>query len=199
MDELPKEYIIDFFTKRLIHFKDSPESVGWTKKGQILRYEAVLSLIEPHGKSLLDFGCGKGDFFGFLKEKGIQCQYSGIDINPNLIELARKNHPNGLFYVQDIEIEPLNEFFDYVISIGVFNLAFQNINDSIQRCLEILFNHTNKNLIFTCLNQKTKFRDIYVHYFKIEDLEKIAKKLSNSYKIIDNLIEGDLFLILERQ
>lgn len=65
MDELEKEFVIDFFTKRFIHFKDSPEAVGWTKTGQLLRYEAVYKLINPDGKKILDFGCGKGDFYGF--------------------------------------------------------------------------------------------------------------------------------------
>jgi len=198
MDELAKEYIIDFFTKRLVYFKDSPESVGWTQTGQILRYEAVLKLIEPEGKSLLDFGCGKGDFYGFLKQKGIKCDYTGIDINPSLIELAMKNYPEAVFYVKDIEKEPLDRNFNYTLAIGVFNLAVQDIKKLMQRCLEILFQHTNEKLILTCLNKKTKLKDIGVTYFAIEELEKISKKLTNRYQIMDNLIEGDLFLILNK-
>lgn len=198
MDELAKEYVIDFFKKRLIHFKDSPEAVGWTPKGQLLRYEMVLNFLEPNGKSLLDFGCGKGDFFRFLKEKGIHCHYTGIDINPALIELAKKNNPGINFLVQDIEREKLNMDFDYVISIGVFNLAVQDIKDTMQKCIEILFNHTNEKLIFTCLNQTTKLKDVFVTYFNSDELDKIARKLSPKYQIFDNLIEDDLFLILEK-
>jgi len=198
MDELAKEYVIDFFTKRLFHFKNSPESVGWTHKGQLLRYETVLKLIEPEGKSLLDFGCGKGDFYGFLKEKGVDCHYTGIDINSSLIELARKNYPNVEFYVMDIENEALEKKFNYTLAIGVFNLAVQDIKELTERCLKILFQHTSERLVFTCLNQQTKLKDIYVTYFSKEELEKIAKKLTNRYEIMDNLVEGDLFLILDK-
>lgn len=198
MDELAKEYIIDFFTKRLIHFKDSPESVGWTHKGQLLRYEAVLELINPVGKSLLDFGCGKGDFYGFLKKKGIKCDYTGIDINPSLIELAKKNHPEANFYIKDIEEEPLNKTFHITIAIGVFNLAVQNVKISMERCLQRLFEQTNEKLIFTCLNKKTKLRDIGVTYFSIEEIEKIAAKLTKNFNILDKIVEDDLFLILEK-
>ncbi|MCX7988192.1 MAG: class I SAM-dependent methyltransferase [Thermodesulfovibrio sp.] len=198
MDELAKEYVIDFFTKRLIHFKNSPESVGWTRAGQRLRYEEVLKLIEPSCKSLLDFGCGKGDFLGFLKEKKINCQYTGIDINPSLIELANKIYPEADFYVKDIEKESLERDFDYTISIGVFNLSVQGVKTSMQRCLEILFNHTKERVIFTCLNQKTKLKDIFVTYFTTDELDKIAKNITKKYQIFDNLIEGDLFLILEK-
>ncbi len=198
MDELAKEYVIDFFTKRLIHFKNSPEAVGWTPKGQLLRYEMVLNFLELNGKTLLDFGCGKGDFFSFLKEKGIHCHYTGIDINPALIELAKKNNPEAEFLVQDIEKEELNKNFDYIISIGVFNLAVQDVKCTMQKCLEILFNHTNEKLIFTCLNQTTKLKDIFVTYFNRDELDKVAGKLSTKYQIFDNLIEDDLFLILEK-
>lgn len=198
MDELAKEFVIDFFTKRLIHFKNSPESVGWTRAGQRLRYEEVLKLIELSGKSLLDFGCGKGDFLGFLKEKKINCQYTGIDINPSLIELANKIYPEADFYVKDIEKESLERDFDYTISIGVFNLSVQGVKTSMQRCLEILFNHTKERVIFTCLNQKTKLKDIFVTYFTTDELDKIAKNITKKYQIFDNLIEGDLFLILEK-
>ena len=198
MDELAKEYVIDFFTKRLFHFKNSPESVGWTHKGQLLRYETVLKLIKPEGKSLLDFGCGKGDFYGFLKERGIDCQYTGIDINPSLIELARKNYPDVEFYVMDIENAALEKKFNYTLAIGVFNFAVQDIKGLTERCLKILFQHTSERLVFTCLNQQTKLKDIYVTYFSKEELEKIAKKLTTRYEIMDNLVEGDLFLILDK-
>jgi len=198
MDELGKEYVIDFFTKRLFHFKNTPESVGWTHKGQLLRYETVLKLIEPEGKSLLDFGCGKGDFYGFLKERGIDCHYTGIDINPSLIELARKNYPEVEFYVMDIGNEALERKFSYTLAIGVFNLAVQDVKELTERCMKILFKHTSERLVFTCLNQQTKLKDIYVTYFSKEELEKIAKKLTNRYEIMDNLVEGDLFLILDK-
>ncbi|GAB5045715.1 class I SAM-dependent methyltransferase [Thermodesulfovibrio sp. TK110] len=198
MDELAKEYVIDFFTKRLLHFKNSPESVGWTRTGQLLRYETVLKLIEPEGKRLLDFGCGKGDFYGFLRERGVKCRYVGIDINPSLIEFARKSYPEAEFHVMDIENEPLPEVFDLTIAIGVFNLAVQNVKEVMQRCLKILFQHTTERLIFTCLNEKTKLKDIYVTCFSIKELEKIVKALTVEYQIMDDLVEGDLFLILNK-
>jgi len=198
MDELEKEYVIDFFTKRLLHFKDSPEAVGWTKTGQLLRYEAVYKLINPDGKKLLDFGCGKGDFYRFLKEKVCKVNYTGIDINPSLIELAKKNYPETNFYVKDIEIEPLNEVFEYTVIIGVFNLAISNVKNLMQRCVKILFENTKERLILNCLNNKTKFKDIGVTYFSAEELKSFAKSLTQNFQILDSVIEGDLFLILDK-
>jgi len=199
MDELEKEFVIDFFTKRFIHFKDSPEAVGWTKTGQLLRYEAVYKLINPDGKKILDFGCGKGDFYGFLIEKGANLTYTGIDINPSLIKLAQKKYPKTNFYVKDIEIEQVDEIFDYIVIIGVFNLALSNVKKLMQRCVEILFENTKERLILNCLNNKTKFRDIGVVYFSVEELQGLAQSLTKNFEVLDNLIEGDLFLILDKK
>lgn len=197
MDELAKEYVIDFFTRRLLHFKDSPEAVGWSPSGQILRYQKVLQLINLENKTLLDFGCGKGDFYGFLKERGIICKYTGIDINPELIKLASSKYPDAEFLVKDIEQTPLSKMFDYTVSIGVFNLAVQGVKDSVKRCLEILTTYTREKLIFTCLDGRSKHKDIGVVYFMPEELEKIATPLAKQYKVLDRLVEGDLFLIID--
>ncbi len=198
MDELAKEYVIDFFTKRLLHFKDKPESVGWSEEGQILRYSTILKLINPEGKSLLDFGCGKGDFYGYLLKRKISCNYIGIDINPHLIQIAKEKYNGANFIQRDIEKEPLKEKFHYTVAIGVFNLAVEGIEEQMKRCLEILFNHTTVKLIFTCLNKNTRTKDIGLTYFEKGYLVNIAQRLTEKYTVLDDLIEGDLFLILER-
>lgn len=198
MDELAKEYVIDFFSKRLTHFKDSPEAVGWTYKGQIMRYEAILQFINPSGSTILDFGCGKGDFYRFLKQRGIECKYTGIDINPTLIELARKKYGENLFYERDIEREPLKDTFDYVVAIGVFNLQVQGIKETARECLKILFSHTSQRLVATFLNCQTRLRDIGVTYFSKDELIEFASALTDKFQLEDSLIEGDFFLILDR-
>lgn len=198
MDELAKEYVIDFFKKRLIHFKDSPEAVGWTYKGQIMRYEAILEFINPEGSTILDFGCGKGDFYIFLNERGINCQYKGIDINPYLIELARQKYGENLFYVQDIEREPLEDYFDYTVAIGVFNLQIQDVKETAKSCLNILFSHTERRLVATFLNSQTRLRDIGVSYFSKDELTEVARSLTDKFLLVDNLIEGEFFLVLDR-
>jgi len=45
MDNLAKEYSIDFFSKKLSFFGNTPASGGWTSQGQKLRYEYISELI----------------------------------------------------------------------------------------------------------------------------------------------------------
>jgi 2-polyprenyl-3-methyl-5-hydroxy-6-metoxy-1,4-benzoquinol methylase len=72
MDPLGKKELLSFYGRHLRDFGDSPQAVRWTPEGQIRRYETLLSITgDLSGKTILDFGCGKGDLFGFLKDKGI--------------------------------------------------------------------------------------------------------------------------------
>lgn len=198
MDELTKDYIIEFFNKRVSHFKDSPEALGWTPSGQRLRYEKVLSLINPEGFSILDFGCGRGDFYGFLREKNISCSYVGVDINPVLIKQAKTKYPEAEFLNIDIEEVSLRKRFDYTVAIGVFNLNVYGVKESMKNCIRILFENTNKELVFTCLDARTKNKDIEVVYFHPEEIKDIISVFCNDFVIYDSLVEGDLFVVLKK-
>ncbi|TAL24650.1 MAG: class I SAM-dependent methyltransferase [Nitrospirae bacterium] len=198
MDRPAKEYIVDFFSKKLSLFGNTPAAVGWSKTGQRLRYECILKLLPLDGHSILDFGCGKGDFYGFLKEKGIKINYTGIDINRKLIETASHIYLEAELLTLDIDLEELPESYDYIISCGVFNLNIQGVKESAEESLKKLFRHTNKTLLFNCLGTHSKVKDTNLIYLAPEELIAAAKKITDSVVIYNDLIEGDLFLLLNR-
>jgi len=71
VDPYGKREILDCFGRHLRHHGDTPQAVRWTVKGQQLRYQAFLGLCgDLAGKSVLDFGCGKGDLYGFSRAHG---------------------------------------------------------------------------------------------------------------------------------
>lgn len=112
----------------------------WTSEGQLLRYKTLLTIAgDISGKSILDFGCGKGDFYGFMKENNISVQYFGIDINENLIALAKQKYPEAEFFIIDIEEEAFERSFDIIFVCGVFNLRVTGIEESMKNVLKKLF------------------------------------------------------------
>jgi SAM-dependent methyltransferase len=42
--------------------------------------------------SLLDLGCGNAQLYEFFREKGLDCEYTGVDVSEPLLEAARENH-----------------------------------------------------------------------------------------------------------
>lgn len=198
MDNLSKEYIIDFFSKKLSLFGNTPAAVGWSAPGQRQRYECILKLLPLEGHRILDFGCGKGDFYGFLKEKGIDAEYTGMDINQKLTETASSNFPDAEFLTLDIDADEIPGTYDYIILCGVFNLKVEGVKESIWKYLKKLLGHTNKTLLFNCLGSHSKIKGVNLIYLDHKDLAAASKKITDSTAIYHNLIEGDTFLLLNK-
>ncbi|HXX81991.1 MAG TPA: class I SAM-dependent methyltransferase [Thermodesulfovibrionales bacterium] len=171
VDELAKEYVISFYDRTLHLFGDRPESLRWTSEGQRAHYEAMLDIAcKIDGRKILDFGCGKGDFYQFLKDKGMESDYTGYDINQNLIALARQKFPGIRFEVCDIERDTISEEFDYVFVCGVFNLNVQGIDELIRFSLKKLFRCCRIGLAFNALSAHAPQKAYDLHYTSPEAL-----------------------------
>ncbi len=76
---------------------------------------SVSSMIPKGVKSLLDFGCGPGDFTIQLKEKGYKVD--GCDGSQAMIELAQKHFKDINFFVWDgVGANPQTKWYDAIIT-----------------------------------------------------------------------------------
>lgn len=181
MDELSKEYVISFFDKNLMLHGDRPEAVRWSSTGQILHYQSMLDIGNINGKKILDFGCGKGDFYQFLKDKNIYVEYHGYDINEKLIALAEQKYAETDFRVFDIDKDVLDEDFDYIFLCGVFNLKVERLDEMIKNTLIKLFKHCRIGLAFNALSAHNPERDFELHYTSPENMLGFAVKNLSPY------------------
>lgn len=194
LEELYKEYVISFFDKTLQWHGDRPEGVGWSQKGQQLRFEELLSIDDDiRGKKVLDYGCGKGDLYQFLKDKNIPVSYTGFDINHNLISLAKSKFPEAEFRVFDIEEERLTEYFDYIFLCGVFNLKVAGIDETVRNVLKMLFERCNIVLAFNALSDHCLNKDFQLHYISPEEILQFALKELSPHAFIKEGAHSDDF------
>jgi ubiquinone/menaquinone biosynthesis C-methylase UbiE len=94
---------------------------------EILEQLAILSLLpEVNSATVLDLGCGAGDLCRRISSLGAK-RVTGVDISANMLELARKEIPSGVTFLnkamEDLEFSP--ETFDLVVS----SLAFHYVAD----------------------------------------------------------------------
>jgi cyclopropane fatty-acyl-phospholipid synthase-like methyltransferase len=79
-------------------------------------YDHFCNSITKDGASILDIGCGPGNITKYLLSKRPDFDILGIDLAPNMIELARKNNPEAGFEVMDCRhISDLSQTFDGII------------------------------------------------------------------------------------
>ena len=62
------------------------EVLGWeSKEAQYMRFEIFTSNVDIKNKKILDVGCGLGNLLEYLIDKGINIEYTGVDILEDII------------------------------------------------------------------------------------------------------------------
>ena len=90
----------------------------WLSRPTTERFRALIgSQVNPSpSETLLDVGCGPGHY-----RSSFACQYSGVDINPDYIQMA-SSRLNGRFMVMDgTRLEFADETFDHVVSVAILH------------------------------------------------------------------------------
>jgi SAM-dependent methyltransferase len=129
--------------------KVSPKSLMWTSQKSItIRYQEILTDLNFEGKTILDVGCAFGNIIPFISEKAKKFKYTGIDIVPEFIQVARNKYPKHRFILQDYYGHPLKEMFDIVFTSGTLNANFGKPLSFRKKAIKTLFDHAKECLVF---------------------------------------------------
>jgi SAM-dependent methyltransferase len=115
--------VATYYASKLAAYGPTPEGVDWNGvTSHELRHRQFLRLIDGiPDTSLLDLGCGFGDFFRFLRTEGHRGRYIGYDIAPNMIAEALQLHGQGADRQWLVGAEPEEEV-DFAIASGILNV-----------------------------------------------------------------------------
>lgn len=106
-----KETLIMIETENLDLYAKIEPLIGFEEAYEAL-YQIYLELLNPYDvQSVLDIGCGNGNFLLQLRER---YETLGIDLSPRMVEIARKK---GL-HVRNQQISKLEGHFDAVVAVG---------------------------------------------------------------------------------
>ncbi|MCK9418552.1 MAG: methyltransferase domain-containing protein [Nitrospirae bacterium] len=198
MDPYSRDQLLSFYNFHLKKFGDRPEALRWTPQGQLKRYRTLADIAparDLNNATVLDYGCGTGDFYKFLKRRGISVQYTGVDINENFITLAKKKYPECEFHVMNADDDPLEGFYDYIFICGVFNLQVPGVDEDMKNALVTLFGHCNKGLALNALSSHTPVKDPELHFTSPEEMVKFSiENLSPFIALRHDLIQNDFTL-----
>jgi trans-aconitate methyltransferase len=131
------------------------------------------------GAEVLDVGCGLGALHEHLLAAGLQCPYTGYDINPQLIERARQRHPAMTFEVRDILREEFPQF-DFIVSSSSFNLKLEHEDNHsfIERMLKTMYGHARQAVAVDLMTSYVDFKKPDVFYYEPERVFSIAKGIT---------------------
>ena len=179
--------MIQYYQELYTQFGNSPKSLGWHKGKQFLRFHQLTSDWDLNNSSILDVGCGFGDFIKYLSFLSANdYQYTGVDIVDEFIVEAKKyfNQENIDFIKADFLPLEMQKSFDYVIASGTFNFKIEGINgyDYIYQNMKKMFAMSNKAISIDFITDKVDI--VHPHNFNSSP-EKI---LEMAYSLSRNVI-----------
>jgi SAM-dependent methyltransferase len=134
-----REKLQEYYSEKLRTYGHDARSLGWAPGGRRARFGALTAIGDLEGSSVLDVGCGFGDLYEYLAGRGISVVYTGIDISPEFIEIARKACPGARFKVADFEEEDVIEAFDWAFASGIFTIRLNDNPAFTRNLLEKMF------------------------------------------------------------
>lgn len=126
-----------------------PKALQWkSEKAAELRYRELVADLDFEGKAILDVGCGFGDIIPFILSKSKQFKYTGVDIVPEFIKVAKERYPGYQFLLRDFFGHPLSKTFDVIISSGTLNFKIPEALAYRQRAIRLMFDQAKEILAF---------------------------------------------------
>jgi SAM-dependent methyltransferase len=149
--------IAAYYASKLAAHGSTPQGVDWNGiESHERRHRQFLRLLDGNpNASVIDLGCGFGDFLRFLRTQGHQGRFIGYDIAPTMVEKARELHGEAADREWRIGAEPA-DVADFAIASGIFNVKGDVANDSwnryVQRTIDILARAGRRGFAFNVLS-----------------------------------------------
>jgi len=175
-----KNTIISRYRARLAeHGPGIKALASGTEYRRQIRFDVLSDVGVDSGCSVLDVGCGFADYYSYLKERGLNVKYTGVDIVPDLIAHAKSNFPDLDLQVRDIQEEPFpDQSFDFVVASQVFNYRFGEEDNIafVQEMIRLMFQVAKRGVAADFVTSYVDFKEDHLKYYSPEQLFGIAKR-----------------------
>ena len=191
------------------HYKDNfgkgltnDRILDWeNRECQEIRFSILKDFIEDNRLSdftLLDVGCGLADLYDYLNCFDIHDNYTGIDILPQMIDLAKQQHPNLRLIAGDIFTDDIfSERFDIVYSSGIFNIDFGNNYDFLRNAVHRFIALSKHFVVFNLLADTSLDKESGYFYFNKEQVDNLLRECGCSdYRIITGYLHNDMSVVI---
>jgi len=194
---MPKIDSEKFYTSAIAKFGVNAQGVNWaSKENQVIRFDAILKLLpdDLSQSTLVDAGCGFGDFYLYLeKKKKLPKRYIGIDSVQDMYSIASQNTAQEIINA-DICHDSLPTA-DYYICSGALNvLTTFETQLFIQNC----YKSSRAVFIFNALHGD-KISETY-NYLSTKQIQAIAESLKVTEVIFqEGYMKDDITVSFVRQ
>ena len=178
----------------------SYRGMGWaTSHLQTIRFEKMSAIADISKTSILDVGCGAGGFYHWLLKRGFTGNYTGIDFQKKMIQLAKSKYPAIEYPKINFECGDFLEVSgdhraQYVFASGIFSLADMSL---LRRTVTALFNSAEQGVAFNCLSSRAPRKSPKIFMFADPlEVEDFCKTLTKNVEMIHDYLPQDFTIYL---
>lgn len=122
--------INDYYSEKVKAHGATPSGVDWNgEESQFQRFSQLSKVFDGFKGSCADIGCGYGAYLDYLFSVGAgEVEYTGYDLSQEMIDAAKRAHPDHAASFFAIESLDDIQVVDYAVASGIFNVR-QDISD----------------------------------------------------------------------
>jgi hypothetical protein len=197
------EATLAFYDREVENHGFGHKGLGFRRRAaQRARFEVLAQVMELDGHRLLDVGAGLGDFYFFLRERGIAVDYTGLELCDHLAAEARRrlaDEPRCRVITGDVMHYAAPDRYDVVVASGIFGLETGSTRERIPQTLSRLFALCRHAVAVNFLSTRAKCHAERSHYVRPEEQLGRALALTPSVSLRHDYLANDFTLYLYRK
>ncbi len=155
-------------------------------------FDLFCNSITKENAEILELACGPGNITRYVLNKRPDFKILGIDLAPNMIELAKRNNPTATFQCMDCrDIRLLGKKYDAVMC--GFCLPYLSKEESVQLISDVYNLLESNGLLYIStmeddyaksgLERSSSGDQVFIHYHQADYLTQALRE--NGFKIIE--------------
>jgi SAM-dependent methyltransferase len=191
---------VEYFSALVEKHGLASAAVDWgSPVSQEKRFSVLAEIGSLDHTSVLDVGCGLGDFLPWLRQRFPAITYTGIDVTPAMIAKARERFPSADFRVCDfLDFEEQTEIYDYVFSSGLFYLRKSDPYAFVGGMLRKMFSCCRRGVAFNSLSSWASQPAVNEFYADPVEIIRIARTLTDIIVFRHDYHAGDFTIYLRK-
>lgn len=145
-----------YYTDKLHRHGTTARGVDWnSEQSQELRFAQLCHVFRGRTAfTLNDIGCGYGELLSFLRRRGIDVDYVGVDLSQAMVDAARRRAAPA-DRTRFVRGAAPDRVADYSVASGIFNVRL-GASDADWRChllstLDLMNASSSRGFAFNCL------------------------------------------------
>lgn len=181
LDKDDLNYVKERYQKRIQEHGVSFDSMkSGSEEKQLIRHKVHASSLLTSNPSVLDIGCGLGDFYRYLGNNEISCTYSGYDIIEEYVGFCKSNYAGCNFEVRNVLENDIDGMYDNIVLSQVLNNRYQKSDNMevMQQMISACFEHANVAVSIDMMSDHVDFKSEELFYYSPEKIFSFAKTLT---------------------